>query len=252
MCNLKEQTKNILAVILGLFVIVLIVSTAVDIKDKLTETKNTITVSDTGTIYAKPDLAIVNFSVVVEKKTVAEAMSDNTKKMNAVISSVKEQGVEDKDLKTTNFNISPRYEWYDSTQYYPSGQRVLVGYEVRQTLQVKIRDMEKVGSILENGTSAGANEISDLQFTIDNEDDLKTQARTEAIEKAKARAEVLAEELGINLVRISNFSESGVLPYFYSSMNEAAPLGMGGGDALSVETGENKIEVTVSITYEIN
>lgn len=234
------------------FLVAVFFSTVIDIKDKLTETKNTITVSDTGTIYAKPDLAIASFSVVVESKTVAEAMSENTKKMNAVISFMKEQGVEDKDLKTTNFNISPRYEWYDSTQYYPSGRRVLAGYDVTQTLQVKIRDLEKVGSILEGGTSAGANEVSDLQFTIDNEDTLKTQARTEAINKAKAKAEELAKELGINLVRISNFSESGVLPYFYS-MKEAAPAGMGGGEtAASIQTGENKIEVTVNITYEIN
>ncbi|MDP1538825.1 MAG: SIMPL domain-containing protein [bacterium] len=251
MCNLKEETKNIFAVVLGLFLIVLTVSTAIDIKNKLEETENTITVTDTGTIYAKPDLAVANFSVVVEAKTVGEAMSENTQKMNAVISFMKEQGIEDKDLKTTNFNIYPRYEWYDSTQYYPSGKRVLVGYEVTQTLQVKIRNIEKIGEILEGGTSAGANEVSDLEFTIDNQDELKKQARKEAITKAKAKAEELAKELGINLVRISNFSESSVLPYFYS-MKEAA-VGMGGDEALapSIQTGENKIEVTVSITYEI-
>ena len=252
MCNLKEEIKNIFAVILGLLLIVLTVSTAIDIKNKLEETENTITVTDTGTIYAKADLAVANFSVVVEDKTVGKAMSENTQKMNAVISFMKEQGIEDKDLKTTNFNIYPRYEWYDSTQYYPSGTRVLVGYEVTQTLQVKIRNIEKIGEILEGGTSAGANEVGDLEFTIDNQDELKKQARQEAITKAKAKAEELAKELGINLVRISNFSESSVLPYFYS-MKEAA-VGMGGDEALapSIQTGENKIEVTVSITYEIN
>jgi len=252
MCNLKEETKNALAIIVGLFVIALIVSTTIDIKDKLMTAENTITVSDTGTVYAKPDLAIASFSVVVEAKTVAEAMADNTKKMNAVVSFMKEQGVEDKDLKTTNFNINPRYEWYDSDQYYPSGRRVLVGYEVTQTLQVKIRDMEKIGSIIEGGTSAGANEVSDLQFTIDDEDELKNQARTEAINKAKTKAETLAKELGINLLRISNFSESGVVPYFYTMQEAAAPAGMGGGETPSIQTGENKIEVTVTITYEIN
>lgn len=252
MCNLKEEIKNILAVILGLLLIVLTVSTAIDIKNKLEETENTITVTDTGTIYAKPDLTVANFSVVVEAKTVGEAMSENTQKMNAVISFMKEQGIEDKDLKTTNFNIYPRYEWYDSAQYYPSGKRVLVGYEVTQTLQVKIRNIEKIGEILEGGTSAGANEVSDLEFTIDNQDELKKQARKEAITKAKAKAEELAKELGISLVRISNFSESSVLPYFYSMKEEA--VGMAGDEALapSIQTGENKIEVTVSITYEIN
>jgi len=253
MCNLKEEVKNIFVVILALFLIALIISTAIDIKNKLEETENTITVSETGTVYTKPDLALVNFSIVTEAKTVAEAMGKNTEKMNAVINFIKEQGIEDKDLKTASFNIYPRYEWYDETQYYPSGKRVLVGYEVRQSLQTKIRDMEKIGEIIEGGTSAGANEVSDLQFTVDNQDEFKKQAREEAITKAKAKAEELAKQLGVNLVRISDFSESSVLPYFYSAKESA--MGLGGAEAVplpQIETGENKIEVTVSITYEIN
>ena len=250
MCNLKEETKNLLAIILGLFLIVLIISAAIDIKNKLEETENTITVSDTGTIYAKPDLAVANFSVVVEAKTVGEAMSENTQKMNAVISFIKEQGVEEKDLKTTAFNISPRYEWYDKDQYFPSGKRVLAGYELLQTLEVKIRDMEKIGLIIEGGTSAGANEVSDLRFVVDNQEELKKQAREQAINKAKIKAEELAKQLGIKLVRISNFSESAVTPYYFG-LREAA-LGMGEKEIPQIETGENKIEVTVSITYEIN
>ncbi len=110
--------------------------------------------------------------------------------------------------------------------------------------------MAKIGAIIEGTTNAGANEVSDLQFTIDKEDELKAQARAEAINKAKTKAKELAQQLGIKLVRISNFSESGLVPYFYS-MKEAAPLGIGGGETPQIETGENKIEVTVSITYEI-
>ena len=251
MCNIKEETKNILAVILGLFVVVLIFSTAIDIKNKLEETENTITVSDTGTIYTKPDLALATASVVTEKKTVAEAMQENVKKMNAVIEAVKGLGVEDKDLKTTSFNIYPRYEWYEATLLYPSGQRVLVGYEITQSLQIKIREMEKIGTVIGAVTDAGANEVSDLQFTVDEEDTLKAQARAEAITKAKAKAEELAQQLGIKLVRISSFSESGVQPYFYS-IKEAASVGMGGGGEIpDIQTCENKIEVTVTITYEI-
>jgi uncharacterized protein YggE len=230
----------------------LIVYFAIDIKNKLEATENTITVSETGTVYTKPDLAIASFSVVTEEKTVARAMEKNTKKMNDVVSFIKEQGVEEKDLKTTTFNISPRYEWYDSDNY--SGKRVLVGYEVRQTLEVKIRDLNNIGTIIEGGTSVGANEVSDLQFTVDKQDELKKQAREEAISKAKAKAEELAKQLGVRLVKISNFSESTDLPY-YVNLKESA-LGIGGGDAVpatpQIETGENKIEVQVSITYEIN
>ncbi len=114
-------------------------------------------------------------------------MAENTKKMNAVIASVKSQGVEDKDLKTTSFNIYPRYEWYDETEIpnYSQGKRVLVGYEIYQSLQVKIRDMKKIGDIIEGGTTAGANQIGDLQLTVDKQDELKKQAQEEAKQKAK-------------------------------------------------------------------
>lgn len=246
--------KCLLISILAAFLIALTVSTIIDIKNKIRETENTITVSDTGEVYAKPDLALTTFSIITEAKTVAEAMSENTEKMNAIINSVKEQGVEEKDLKTTTFNIYPRYEWQEKATCIPpcpSGKRVLVGYEVRQSLQVKIRDMEKVGTIIQGATEAGANQVSDLQFTIDNQDELKKQAREQAINKAKTKAEELASQLGVNLVRISNFSESAAVPRFFGL--EIAEEAMGrGGEAPQIETGENKIEVTVYITYEIN
>jgi len=255
--DIKMEKKNIitaLMIVAIIFLVSLTVWVSIDAQNKVRETENTITVSDTGEIYAKPDLALTTFSVITEEKTVAEAMSENTKKMNAIISSVKGQGVEEKDLKTTTFNIYPRYEWQrEKTEIppYPQGERVLVGYEVRQSLQVKIRDMEKVGKIIEGATAAGANQVGDLQFTIDKEDELKAQARKEAIEKAKTKAKELASQLGVNLVRISNFSESGVVPRYYD-LKEEVPMGIGGGETPQIEVGENKITVTVTITYEIN
>src|SRR4030042_2655752 len=212
MCNLKEPIRCILAALIGFLLIVLIVYFAIDVKNKLEATENPLTVSETGTVYTKPDLAIAYFSVVTEATTVAKAMEENTKKMNDVISFIKEQGVEEKDLKTTTFNISPRYEWHDTDTY--SGKRVLVGYEITQTLETKIRDLSKVGVIIEGGTSVGANEVSDLQFTVDKQDALKKQAREEAINKAKAKAEELAKKLGVTLIRISNFNHSADVPHY--------------------------------------
>ena len=256
-CNLKEKEKCLCAtllVILGIFLITLIISKAIDIRDKVQITGNTITVSDTGEIYAKPDLALTTFSVITEEKTVAEALSKNTRKMNTVIDFVKSQGVEEKDLKTTSFNIYPRYEWYEEKECLvypcPTGKRVLVGYEVQQSLEVKIRDMAKIGDIIQGATDAGANQVGDLQFTIDKEDELKKQAREQAIEKAKTKAKELASQLGVNLVRISNFSESSIIPYYYG-LEKAAAMGASE-EAPQIETGENKIEVNVTITYEIN
>jgi len=257
-CNLKEKEKCLCAtllVILGIFLITLIISKGIDIRDKIQMTENTITVSDTGEIYAKPDLALTTFSVITEEKTVAEALSKNTEKMNTVIDFVKDQGVEEKDLKTTSFNIYPRYEWYEERECLvypcPTGERVLVGYEVQQSLQVKIRDTGEIGTIIEGATDAGANQVGDLQFTIDKEDELKKQAREQAIEKAKTKAKELADQLGVKLVRIANFSESSIIPYYYG-LEKAAAMGAEEAPQPQIETGENKIEVTVAITYEIN
>ena len=252
--KVKTYLIACLSIVLTLFLATLIVSTIVGIQNKIKEgkyigTRNTITVSDTGITYTKPDLAIVNFSVKNEAKTVDKALEENTEQMNLIIGAMKEQEIKDKDLKTTSFNIYPRYEYYKKTQIYPQGERVLVGYEVIQSLQVKIRDMEKIGKIIEEATAAGANQVGNLQLTIDKQDEFKKQAREQAIKKAKVKAEELALQLGVSLVRITNFSESSVYPRFYGLAD--AP-GLGGGEAPQIEIGENKIEVTVLITYEIN
>ena len=225
----------------------LIVWVSVDIQNKVRETENTIIVSDTGEVYTKPDLAITTFSVITEEKTVVEAMTKNTEKMNAIIAFMKEQLIEDKDLKTISFNVYPRYEWRERTAIYPSGKRVLAGYEVRQALQVKIRDMKKIGEIIEGATESGANQTGDLQFTVDKQDELKKQAREQAIEKAKTKAKNLASQLGVKLVRITNFHESSVIPRYYGLEKAAISDEQGA----QIEAGENKIAVTVTITYEI-
>jgi len=250
-----QKTKNILIyflVIVGIFFVFLIVSTFVDIQNKIKEgkyigqeieTKNTISVSDTGEIYAKPDLALVGFSVQNRASTVNQAMSENTKKTNAVIEALKKQGIESKDLKTTNFSIYPLYN------YPANGQRTLTGYEVRQSLQLKIRDLAKVSQIIQKATDAGANEAGNLVFTVDDEDQPKAQAREQAIEDAKEKAEKIAGELGVKLVKIISFSESSYSP---SLGYDARGYGIGGGGASpEVQSGENKIQVDVSIIYEI-
>jgi len=254
------KDKFLLGVLI-VFLAVLAISTVFGIQNKIKEgkyigqeieTKNTITVSGQGEVYTKPDLALTTFSVKTETKTIAQAMSENTKKMNNIIDSMKGLGIEEKDLKTTTFNLYPRYEYRRESSIYPSGERILVGYEATQSLQVKIRDLDKIGEIIEKATDAGANQVGDLQFTVDKEDEFKKQAREQAIKEAKEKAKEIASQLGIDLVRIVNFDESGYAPRYndYGLIKEMA-VG-GGGEIPQIETGENKIEVSVSITYEIN
>lgn len=255
----KEYSKVIhwLLIVLMVFLGLLSISTLVDIQNKTkesryigqeVESKNNITVSDTGEIYTKPDLAVVVLSTLTEAKTVEQAVSQNTQKMNKIIEEVKSLDIKEEDLKTLDFNVSPRYE-YPEGGLYRSGQRALVGYEVRQSLQVKIREMDKISSVLDKGTSAGANQVGNLNFIVDNQEEIKEQARAEAIKKAKEKAENIASQLGVDLVRIIDFQENSSMPY-YDFMEKSA-IGVGGGGP-QIETGQNKISVTVNITYEIN
>jgi len=219
------------------------------------ESKSTITVSATGDIYVKPDLALTSFSVLTEDKEIDKAMAENVQKMNDIIEFVKGQGVDGKDLKTTSFNIYPRYEykWVEPELYpYPPGKRVLVGYEVRQQLEVKIRDLNKVGDIIKGATEAGSNQIGNLQFMVDNQDEFKKQARGEAIDEAKIKAKELAKQLGVKLIRIISFSESSYASGFYDYAKSSFPEGIGGRGGPEIEIGEDKISVSVNIIYEID
>ena len=131
-------------------------------------------------------------------------------------------------------------------------KRILIGYEIRQTLQVKIRNLEKIGEIIQIATLAGANQVGNLQFIIDDQDEFKKQAREQAINKARDKAEELAKQLGVNLVRIINFNESSASPRFYGLQRGMAIELEAVEEAPQIETGENKIEVNVTITFEIN
>lgn len=255
-CEHKKKFLHSLIFVLIIFFVILAVSTAVDVVNKIKqgkyigqdiELRNSIMISETGEVYAKPDLGIISFSVTNDAETVSDAMDENTEKMNNIVRVIKEQGVEDKDLKTTNFSIYPLYE-YTERGY---GERILKGYEVSQQLQVKIRDLDKTGTIIERATSVGATNVGGLNFVIDNEDDLKKQAREQAIEKAKVKAQELANQLGVKLGRIISFNENFYNPY-YDTMVYMEDSAMGKGGAVpDIQTGENKITSSVIITYEI-
>jgi uncharacterized protein len=265
--NLSQKKSSLLSLLVIVLIVLfsaLVVLSVVEIQNKIKEghyigqdieSRNNISVQATGEVYIKPDIAMASFSVVNEKKTVAGAMAENSEKMNAIIEALKNEGIEEKDLRTTVFRVYPRYEWYDDSEYYrEEGQRVLVGYEITQTLEVKIRDMERIGEIIETATSEGANQVGNISFTLDNEDAAKDEARSKAIEEAKDKAEVLASQLGVRLVRITNFTESLSPTYKYADYDwaESPESSAEMGAAPSIETGENKISVTVHINYEIN
>ena len=220
---------------------------------------NTIAVSGDGEVFAAPDIANIFFTVREESKKVSEAQDKVTTKMKAALAAVRKQGVADKDIKTENYNSYPKYVWQEAKLSCTAigcpppqpGKQVITGYEVSQTVTLKVRNLESVNALVDALATAGVTEMNGPNFAIDNEDNLKAEARKQAIEKARAKAEVLARDLGVKLVRIVSFSEGGNYPMYYErgvSLQSAKAS-----DAVMPEIpkGENKITSSVTVTYEI-
>jgi len=213
----------------------------------VTPVRYTMTVSAEGKAIAVPDIATVTVGVnTPEKMKVSQVVAENTKVMNKIIEAVKNQGVEDKDIKTVTYQLYPVYD------YTERAGRVLKGYTITQEIQVKIRDLEKIGQIIEVATASGANQVGDVSFTIDDQDALKTQARNEAIEKAKAKAKEISKAAGVRLGKVVDVSESSVPTYpVYKYMEESVGYGGAAAETPQIEAGETEINVTVSLTYEV-
>lgn len=206
-----------------------------------------LSVSGTGKVTAVPDIAVADIAINVEKTTAKAAQTEASKKSVAVVDYLKKEGIKDADIKTSGYNIYPQYD-------YANGRSLIRGYQVTQSLTVKIRDMDKANTIVDGVVTAGANQVSSLRFEIDKPELLKSEARKKAIDDANAKADELRDQLGVRLGKIVSFSESG---------DSAAPIlyGMGGGamkfDSASaapvpdLPVGENEIVVDVTITYQI-
>ncbi len=234
------NTVLVLVIIGGLFLIgaVMRASNAV-------VPSRTITVSGQGKVNISPDLATISFAVVSQGEKAEAVTKENTEKINRAIKFVKEQGVEEKDIKTTDYNLYPRYQWIEKTN-----ENKIIGYELRQTVSVKMRDLEKVDEIVGGLTSVGINEIHSLTFTVEDPEAQKNQAREEAFSNARIKAAAMARSNGVRLARVINFSESGdgypPIPIYYEKA-----VGIGGDSAPDIQPGEQEVTVNVSVTYEI-
>lgn len=202
----------------------------------------TIVVSGEGKITAAPNISKIDLGLLTEKLTVQEAQKENSEKMNRLIEEIKKLAIEDKDIQTTQYQIYPQYD-------YEKGERKIRGYSASQSVNVKIRDLAKISALLGKAGEVGANQVGGLQFTIDDEESLRGQARTKAIAAAQAKANELAKTLGVKLVRLTAFNESGASPPSLYALNE---LSYGGEDSLPrVESGSLDIKVSVNLTYEV-
>ncbi|MFH1175587.1 MAG: SIMPL domain-containing protein [bacterium] len=202
-----------------------------------------ITVTAEESVFVEPDIAVTTIGVTSDGLDTIAVVSDNTKKMNDVLEAIKGFGIEDKDIKTAKYDLKPRYDYKD-------GERISKGYTLNQEVIIKIRDFKKIDNIISSSSKNGANLIGELEFTVDDPSAVKEKAIKKAIEKAKTKAEFIAVESGIVLVKVINFFEE----------TEPLPIyGIGGAKSRSAEDlslptiqpGDKEIVARVGLTYRI-
>ncbi|MEK7664546.1 MAG: SIMPL domain-containing protein [Patescibacteria group bacterium] len=243
--DLSDRIFKIAAVVVAVALMISVFNAFIGYKTWRGDYPREITINAQGKAYAKPDIAISQFGVSTDGKNTQTVVKENTEKMNAVIEAIKNLDVEDKDIQTTAYNLSPQYDWTETG-------RIFIGYKLIQQITVKIRNFEKIGDILDSATEKGANEIGNLQFTVDDIEKFRAEARVKAITAAKEKAKNMVEVAGLKLGKITNIYEdyySSPQPYAYDLAK-----GIGGGETAGIpqiQSGEMEIIATINLTYRI-
>ncbi|MEH6719490.1 MAG: SIMPL domain-containing protein [Aurantimonas endophytica] len=213
-----------------------------------TPTPPTITVTGTGEASARPDQALATFTVLRTAETARAALDDANKAMREVSDGMRNLGAEDRDLQTSGFSINPQYR-YDNTE---GSQQppTIVGYEVRNTLTVRVRDLARLGEILDQAVTLGVNQGGEIRFELAEPGAVEDAALKDAVADAMATARLIAEAAGVTLGAVREIRENvGMAP---PPMPFAA-MEMRTADAKSVpvEAGENSYNASVSMVFAI-
>lgn len=203
----------------------------------------TITVTGDGQVQAPPDLATVSLGVTTEGATAAEAMDANSKALAAVLERIKAAGIEDRDVQTSNLSLNPNWQQPDVSQ--PAR---IVGYVASNQLTLRVRELAKLGGILDAAIGDGANTLNGISFGLDDPEPEMNKARVDAVQEAKARAQLLVTAAGAKLGRIVSMSESGYTPGPVPMYRMAEGMAA---DAVPVAAGEVGLTASVTITFEI-
>lgn len=199
-----------------------------------------IVMTGTASVSATPDLAMVSAGVMTKADSARDALAENTKRMRQVFEALKALDIEEKDITTSSFNISPNWE------HGPSGSQQR-GYQVTNQVTIRLRDVTFVGAALDTLVRAGANQAGGVQFLVEDQDTLLNSARTEAVGKAKARAELYAQAAGVSLGPIVEIVEGG-------GGGAPGPMFARGAAALEaapIAAGEQDLSVSVTITWAL-
>lgn len=243
--------------ILALFLFAEIISVVQGYGYPANPIQDTITVSGTGTATSSPDIADISFTVQQSASSVTAAQSAATSKGNAAIAAMKALGIADADITTSSYNVYPQYAQAVVNPCPPgvmcpatvTNSNTITGYQVSESVDVKVRDVTSIGTVLQKLGDLGVQNISGPNYGQADNSATKDAARAAAIKDAQQKAAVLASQLGVHLGKVTSFSENGNSPYpmVYGAMASAKS------DAAAPElpTGTNTTSATVSITYAI-
>lgn len=222
------------------------VSGAIAAED-LEEAPRLLTISGTGNITARPDVAWIDMGVDSEAKTAREALDANTAAMNAIFDVLKELSIEEKDYQTSQFSIHAVYT-QPSRPSSSDQVPVIRGYQVTNQLTVKIRDLDRTGEILDKVVAVGSNRLNNIRFDIDEPEALLDQAREKAVADALRKAKIYVGAAGMALGRIMSISESGST---WPQPVYARAMAMESGGNVPIAPGEQSLTAGVSLTIEI-
>ncbi len=215
-----------------------------------------ISVTGEGKVSVRPDTAVFTASVITQAKKISDAQTQNSSRANAIIDFLKQRGVADKDIKTTSYNISPQYQYFNSPPCTafpcpPQKPPEIVSYEIRNTIEIKVRELASADTLIEGVTNAGANEVGSIAFRVDDEDAAKAAARAQAITDAEIKAYQIATALGVRLGRITGYYDQTDTPQpGYEGIGASPMMLKAASSAPPVQPGEQEIRASVSVTYE--
>jgi uncharacterized protein YggE len=210
--------------------------------------RGTIAMSANKSVKARPDTAHISAGVLSIAVTARQALNDNSKRMRTMIDALKASGVKPDDIATSNFSINPRFE-YDKDRKRPPR---LVGYAVNNQVNVTLRDLDKVGAILDRLAELGANNVGNLSFSIANPAPLVDQARKLAVAEAIRKAKLYSQAAGVGLGHIISIRESGPrIPRPYQR-RLAAPAAMRAAPPVPISAGRQSVSISVTITWALD
>jgi len=248
-----KEVEVIREVAVGQQIIKEAVKGAPQLPDVYTDSNGGITVSGSATISVEPDLAILDMGVEAFGKTVSFARSDAAIAMDAIVSSLKSEGVLEKDIQTQRLNISPKYEWQEiSIGSQVTNKQVLTGYSVSNYVRVKIRDLDHVGKIVDSASESGGDfvRVNGISFNLEDTYNLMPQLREQAVQNAFMKADEYASAAGLRLGSITSLSEVGS-----SSPSSAIGNQMRAMSALiesPISGGELQVSLTVLAVFGID